>query len=44
MGVDANHEEEREVVSVPENFETLLANLVVCGSIHQDHDQKHEMT
>jgi hypothetical protein len=44
MGVDPNHEEEREVMSVPESLETLVANLFVGGRVHQYHDQEHEMT
>lgn len=43
MTVNTNHEEERKVVSVPESLETLLTNLAVSGTIHQNHDQEHEM-
>lgn len=43
MGVQTNHEEEREVVRVPEGLETLVANLVVSRGVHEDHDQKHEV-
>ena len=43
MGVETNHEEEREVVSVPESFETLVADFVVRRGIHEDHDEKHEV-
>ena len=41
--VEADHEEEREVVRVPEGLETLVANLVVSRGVHEDHDQKHEV-
>lgn len=43
MSVKADHEEESEVVSIPECLEALVANLVVCGSIHEEHDEKHKM-
>lgn len=39
MCVKPDHEEEGEVVSIPERFETLLADFVVCGGIHQEHDK-----
>jgi hypothetical protein len=41
--VEANHEKECEVMGVPERFEALVADLMVCGGVHQDHDQKHEV-
>jgi hypothetical protein len=31
------------VMSVPKSFETLVADLVVCSGIHEDHNQEHEM-
>jgi hypothetical protein len=31
------------VMSVPKSFETLVADLVVCSGIHEDHDKEHEM-
>lgn len=43
MAVKANEEEEGEVMSVPKSFETLVADLVVCSGIHEDHDEEHEM-
>jgi hypothetical protein len=43
VSVNADHEEEGQVVCVPEGFETLLADLVVCGCVHEHHDQEHEM-
>jgi hypothetical protein len=42
--VKADEEEERKVMSVPESFETLVAYLVVCSGIHENHDQEHKMT
>ena len=44
VGVDANHEEEGEVVGVPERLEALLADLVVRGRVHEDHDCEQEVT
>lgn len=44
MGVNSNHEEKRKMVSVPKRLETLVADLVVRGGVHQHHDQEHEMT
>ena len=41
--VDADHKEERQVVSVPERLETLLANFCVSGTVHEDHDEQHDM-
>jgi hypothetical protein len=44
MGKKANHEEESQVMGVPEHLEALFPNLVVGGGIHQEHDEEHEMT
>jgi len=44
MGVKTDHEKEGKVVGIPKGFKALCANLVVGGSIHQNHDKKHEMT
>lgn len=41
--VEADHEEERQVVSIPERFETLLANFCMGGTVHDDHDEEHDM-
>jgi len=38
VSVEANHEEERKVMGVPEGLEALLANFVCRGGIHEDHD------
>lgn len=43
MGVKANEEEEGKMMSVPKSLETLVADLVVCSGIHEDHDKEHEM-
>lgn len=43
MSVEADHEEECEVVGIPESFEALGTNFVVCGGVHQDHDEEHEV-
>lgn len=44
VGVEADHEEEREVVGVPERLEALRADLVVRSRVHQNHDEEHEVT
>ena len=44
MGVQTNHEEEREVVRVPEGLEALVADLVMRRGVHEDHDEEHEVT
>ena len=44
MCVKANHEEEREMMCVPECLKALIANLVMGGGIHDKHDKKHEVT
>jgi hypothetical protein len=44
VGVKGDHEEEREVVGVPEGLKTLAANLVVGGCVHDEHDKQHEVT
>jgi len=43
VGVKANEEEERKVMSIPKSFKTLAADLVVCGGIHEKHDQEHKV-
>lgn len=43
MGVEADHEEEREMVSVPEGLEALVSDFVVSGRVHEDHDEEHEV-
>jgi hypothetical protein len=44
MCVDTDHEEERKVMCIPESLETLVANLMVCGGVHEEHDEEHEVT
>ena len=44
MGVQADHEEESEVMRVPEGLEALGADLVVGGGVHEHHNEEHEMT
>jgi hypothetical protein len=41
--VEADHEEERQVVSVPERLKALLANFCMGGTVHDDHDEQHDM-
>lgn len=43
MGVKTDHEKEREMVSVPERLKALCADPVVCGGIHNNHDEEHEV-
>ena len=43
VGVETDHEEEGEVVSVPERFEALVTDLLVCGRVHEHHDEQHEV-
>lgn len=44
MGVEADHEEERKVMGVPESFKALLTDFVVSGSIHQHHEEQHNVS
>ena len=39
VSVEADHEEECQVVGIPERLETLLANFCVASAVHQDHDE-----
>ena len=43
VGVDAEHEEEGEVVGVPERFKTLVTDLLMRRRVHQNHDEEHEV-
>ena len=43
VAVQANHEEEGEMMCVPKCLETLVADLVVSSRVHEDHDQEHEV-
>jgi hypothetical protein len=36
VGEETEHEEKRQVMGVPERLETLLADFVVSGTVHQD--------
>lgn len=44
VGVETDHEEKGEMMRVPECLEALLADLLMCGTVHDDHDEEHEMT
>lgn len=44
MRIHSDHEEKCEVVGVPESFKALLSDFLLCGGIHQEHNQEHEMT
>lgn len=43
MAIETEHEEEREVVRIPEGLEALVADLVVRRGIHEEHNQEHKM-
>ena len=42
--VKGNHEEKREVMGVPERLKALATDLVMGGSVHDEHDEQHEVT
>lgn len=42
--VEPDHEEEREVVGIPESLKALVTNLVMGSGVHQEHDEQHEVT
>ena len=44
VGVKSEHEEECEMVGVPEGLKALMTDLVVGGRVHDEHDEQHEMT
>jgi hypothetical protein len=44
VSVEANHEEERKVVRVPERLKALVANFVVSSRVHEDHEEQHEVS
>lgn len=43
MTEQGQHKEESKVMCVPEGLETLVANLVMCGGVHQQQAEKHEV-
>lgn len=43
MRIETDHEEECQVVGVPERLKALVAHLVVCCGVHQEHDEEHEV-
>ena len=44
MSVQTEHEEECKVMGIPESLEALVANLGMGRGIHQNHNEKHEVT
>jgi len=42
--VESDHEKECEMVGIPEGLETLIADFMMGGSVHEEHDKEHEMT
>jgi hypothetical protein len=43
VGVETKHEWNKKMMSVPECLKGLLADLRMCGRIHQEHAEKHHM-
>lgn len=43
MSVHGEEERNKEVVGVPKSLERLLSYLMVCGGVHEQHDQKHDV-
>lgn len=43
VGVQSQKERNKQVVCIPEGFESLLANPMVGGGVHQHHTKKHDM-
>ena len=43
MGVETKHEEKRKMMGIPEDFKSLVANLLVGGRVHKNHDKEHEV-
>lgn len=43
VGVETEKEGNKQVVSVPECFKGLLADLGVCSRVHQQHAEKHDV-
>ncbi len=44
MSIETDHKKEGEVVGVPKCLEALLTDLLMCGPVHQDHHEEHEVT
>ena len=44
VGIKGDHEEECEVMGVPERLEALAADLMMGGRVHDNHDEQHEVT
>ena len=43
MGIEAEHEEECQVVGIPEHLKALLSNPGMGSGIHDEHDEEHEV-
>ena len=43
VSIQAQHEEECQVVRVPKDLKALVADLLVRGGVHEDHDEQHEV-
>ena len=44
MGVKSEEKGNEQMVRIPEGLEGLLADLCVCGRVHQKHTEKHDMS
>ena len=44
VGVHAEEERDEEMMGVPEGFEGLLPDLVVCRGVHEEHAEEHDVT
>jgi hypothetical protein len=43
VGIKTDHEEESEMMSVPESLEALVANFMMSGSVDEKHYKEHEV-
>lgn len=43
MGIQAQEKRDKEVMSIPEGFERLLSDPMVCSGVHQEHTQEHDV-
>lgn len=43
MSVETKHEEESQVMGIPECLEALSTDFVMGGGIHENNDEEHEV-
>jgi hypothetical protein len=41
---ETEHKKESQVMGVPEDLKALLADLLVSGRVHQEHNKQHEVS